>query len=92
MEAKSMIVSTGGINWEWFIEYHIEGDKVFIERHYRLHKSDEWPEKCRTAPAHPNYYGVDQLKENGDRILQEMFVPGKGWMEVANKKPIFDYK
>lgn len=86
-----MIVATGGINWEWFIEYHIEDDMVVIERHYRLHKRDAWPEKCQTAPSHPNYYGEDQLREDEHRVLQEMFVPDRGWMPIKNKKSIFDY-
>ena len=89
-----MIVSTGGINWDWFIEYHIEDDMVVIDRHYRLHKGEfaDWPEKCKTAPSHPNYYGAQQLKEDKNRIVQEMFVPGVGWMEVKNKAHIFNYK
>ena len=64
-----MIVSTGGINWDWFIEYHIEDDMVVIDRHYRLHKGEfaDWPEKCKTAPSHPNYYGKQQLKEDKNR-------------------------
>jgi len=93
MEVNVEVFRLGGINWEHFIEVVVDegSSKVKILQCYRLHKGDDWPEKCLKAKEHPCYRSEMQIKEDDKRVVMKFNHPTWGWLEVENKKYIFDY-
>lgn len=100
---ENLISKEGGINVECFTEFSVDigNYNVTILKHYSLHYDDYdfWPERCKTAPRHPKYYGCEIWREEEGRKATHYFVPVKcegsdvyiGWTPISNPRYIFDY-
>ncbi len=94
---NKFIYNEGGCSVAWFTELLTSSkDKqlyITILRHGRLHRDERerWPEVCKNAQDHPNYYGACIWKEATGRIATHYFVPEHGWLPISNPLYIFDY-
>lgn len=80
-----MILTTGGINWTWYLHITIGDDAmVTIHRYDRLHNE-------RDAGRHPKVDGHGCLIEDDDRIVQAVEIGDDTVYLVANPKYVFDY-
>jgi hypothetical protein len=85
-----MIIREDGINWSWFTKLSInpDGSSVTIEKHWRVHRGDAWPEELQNAiPA----VDGNSWKEGEGRVALQYNVPGHGWMVISNPQYIFSY-
>ena len=88
MDYERRIYNEDGINWAWFTELTVMGNStVRIDKHYRLHKGDHWPEKNKTAPYSP----MEQWREDDKRNALEYRLHDLGWCRIVNPRYIFDY-